>query len=68
MIPLMTKDLAAAARLFDVANSDDAVIDAVERLLDTLQQARHAKRTLASLPAAEIRQILLYRAHRGDGS
>ena len=44
------------------------MIDAVERLLDTLQQARHAKRTLASLPAAEIRQILLYRAHRGDGS
>jgi len=68
VISLMTKDLAAAARLFEVANSDDAVIDAVEQLLDTLQQARRAKRELASLPAADLRKVLLYRANRGVGS
>lgn len=68
VISLMIKDLAAAARLFDVANSDDAVIDAVEQLLDTLQQARRAKRELASLPPADLRRILLYRAHRGADS
>lgn len=64
----MIKDLAAAARLFDVANQDDEVIDAVERLLDTLLEARRAKATLASLPAAEIRRILMYRANDRGGS
>lgn len=44
----MTKDLRATARLFDVANSDDEVIDSLERLLDTLKRARQAKAELAS--------------------
>ena len=33
---MVNPDLRAAARLFDVANCDDAVIDRVEQLLDTL--------------------------------
>lgn len=60
----MTRDLRASARLFDVANSDDEVIDAVERLLDTLKEARRAKAELASLPPAEIRAVLMFRANR----
>ena len=46
----MTKDLRATARLFDVANTDDEVIDSLERLLDTLKRARQAKAELAGLP------------------
>ena len=38
----MIKDLRASARLFDVANTDDEVIDGLERLLDTLKRSRHA--------------------------
>ena len=34
----MTKDLRATARLFDVANTDDEVIDSLERLIDTLKR------------------------------
>lgn len=60
----MTRDLRASARLFDVANSDDEVIDAVERLLDTLKEARRAKAELASLPPAENRAVLMFRANR----
>lgn len=60
----MTRDLRASARLFDVANSDDEVIDALERLLDTLKEARRAKAELASLPPAEIRAVLMFRANR----
>ncbi|MBK8462871.1 MAG: hypothetical protein IPL36_07550 [Nigerium sp.] len=60
----MTRDLRASARLFDVANSDDEVIDAVERLLDTLKEARRARAELASLPPAEIRAVLMFRANR----
>jgi len=60
----MTRDLRASARLFDVANSDDEVIDAVERLLDTLKEARRARAELASLPPAEIRAVLVFRANR----
>ncbi len=69
MIRTMTTDLTEAARLFDVANQDDAVIDTVERLLDTLKGARRAKQELASLPAAEnLRKVLLLRANRGTRS
>lgn len=64
----MTTDLTAAARLFDVANQDDAVIDTVEQLLDTLKGARRAKQELASLPAADLRKVLMLRANRGTGS
>ena len=57
----MTKDLRATARLFDVANTDDEVIDSLERLLDTLKRARQAK---AELPPAELRATLMFRANR----
>ena len=60
----MTRNLQASARLFDVASQDDEVIDAVERLLDTLKQARRARAELAGLPAAELRAVLLFRANR----
>lgn len=60
----MTTDLTAAARLFDVANQDDAVIEAVEDLLATLTEARRAKQELASLSAADLRRILMLRANR----
>ena len=60
----MSRDLRASARLFDVANSDDDVIDTVERLLDTLKEARRVKAELASLPPDEIRAVLLFRANR----
>lgn len=58
----MTTDLPAAARLFDVANQDDAVIDAVENLLATLKDARRAKAELAALPPATVRAIVMFRA------
>ena len=60
----MTKDLRATARLFDVANTDDEVIDSLERLLDTLKRARQAKAELAGLPPAELRATLMFRANR----
>lgn len=60
----MSRDLRASARLFDVANSDDDVIESVERLLATLKEARRAKAELASLPPDEIRAVLLFRANR----
>ena len=60
----MTKDLRATARLFDVANTDDEVIDSLERLLDTLKRARQAKAELAGLPPAELRATLMLRANR----
>ena len=59
----MSTDLAAAARLFDVANPDDAVIDTVERLLNTLKDARRARQQLARMPASDLRVILAHRAH-----
>lgn len=59
---MVNLDLRAAARLFDVANCDDAVIDAVEQLLDTLKGARRAKEELARLPAGDLRAVLLLRA------
>ncbi len=60
----MTKDLRASARLFDVANTDDEVIDVLERLLDTLKQGRQAKTDLAGLPPADLRAVLMFRANR----
>ena len=63
----MTKDLRATARLFDVANTDDEVIDSLERLLDTLKRARQAKAELAGLPPAELRATLMFRANRQSG-
>lgn len=60
----MTKDLRATARLFDVANTDDEVIDSLERLLDTLKRARQAKAELAGLPPAELPATLMFRANR----
>lgn len=62
----MARDVRASAALFDVANTDDEVIAAVERLLGTLKDARQAKAELASLPPAELRAVLLFRAHRQD--
>jgi len=64
----MTKDLRASARLFDVANTDDEVIDVLERLVDTLKQARQAKAELAGLPPADLRAVLMFRANRRDSS
>ena len=64
----MTMDLASAARLFDVADCDEAVIATVERLLDTLQTARRARQQLASLPAGQLRAVLAYRAEHRTGS
>lgn len=60
----MTKDLKASARLFDVANTDDEVIDVLERLLDTLKRGRQAKADLAGLPPADLRVVLMFRANR----
>ena len=60
----MTRDLKASALLFDVANTDDEVIDVLERLLDTLKRARQAKAELAGLPPAELRATLMFRANR----
>ena len=60
----MTKDLKASARLFDVANTDDEVIDVLERLLDTLKAGRQAKADLAGLPPADLRAVLMFRANR----
>ena len=60
----MIKDLRASARLFDVANTDDEVIDGLERLLDTLKRSRQAKAQLAGLPPADLRAVLLFRANR----
>ena len=62
MIAQMIQNLETSARLFDVANSDDAVIDALERLLVTMRQARRAKAELARLPAADLRAVLAFRA------
>lgn len=64
----MTRDLTAAARLFDVANQDDTVIDELERVLDTLKDARRAKQELAYLPPSDMRRVLMLRANRGTGS
>ena len=64
----MTKDLRASARLFDVANTDDEVIDVLERLVDTLKQARQAKAELAGLPPADLRAVLMFRANRRGSS
>ena len=58
----MIEDLSASARLFDLVNSDDAVIDALERLLDTMRQSRQAKTALASLPPDRLRAVLRFRA------
>ena len=58
----MTGDLTAAARLFDVANQDDVVIDELEQVLDTLKDARRAKQELACLPPSDLRRILTLRA------
>lgn len=58
----MIEDLSASARLFDLANSDDTVIDALERLLDTMRQSRQAKTALASLPPDRLRAVLRFRA------
>ena len=60
----MIKDLRASARLFDVANIDDEVIDGLERLLDTLKRSRQAKAQLAGLPPADLRAVLMFRANR----
>lgn len=60
----MTKDLKASARLFDVANTDDEVIDVLERLLDTLKRGRQAKADLGGLPPADLRAVLMFRANR----
>ena len=60
----MTKDLKASARLFDVANIDDEVIDVLEGLLDALKESRQAKADLAALPAADLRAVLMFRANR----
>ena len=60
----MIKDLRASARLFDVANTDDEVIDGLERLLDTLKRSRQAKAHLAGLPPADLRAVLMFRANR----
>lgn len=60
----MTKDLRASARLFDVANTDDEVIDVLERLIDTLKRSRQAKAELAGLPPADLRAVLMFRANR----
>ena len=63
----MIENLETSARLFDVANSDDAVIDALEGLLDTIRQARRAKAELAGLPPGELRAVLAFRTtHRGS--
>ena len=64
----MTKDLRASARLFDVANTDDEVIDVLERLLGTLKEARQAKAELAGLPPADLRAVLMFRANRRGSS
>ena len=60
----MTKDLKASARLFDVANTDDEVIDVLERLLDPLKRGRQAKADLAGLPPSDLRAVLVLRANR----
>ena len=60
----MIKDLRASARLFDVANIDDEVIDGLERLLDTLKRFRQAKADLAGLTPAHLRAVLVFRANR----
>lgn len=60
----MIRDLKASARLFDVANTDDEVIDVLERLLDTLKRGRQAKADLADLPPADLRAVLMLRANR----
>ena len=60
----MTRDLRASARLFDVANIDDEVIDVLEGLIDTLKESRQAKADLAALPAADLRAVLMFRANR----
>ena len=60
----MTKDLKASAQLFDVANTDDEVIDVLERLLDTLKRSRQAKAELAGLSPADLRAVLMFRANR----
>lgn len=62
----MTKDLKAAAALFDVADRDEEVIDTVEHLLTVLKQARQAKTELAGLPPADLRAVLLFRANRNE--
>ena len=60
----MTKDVAAAARLFDVANSDDVVIESLEGLVRTMKASREAKAELAGLLSADLREVLLHRAKR----
>lgn len=60
----MTKDLRASAQLFDAANTDDEVIDALERLLDTLKRSRQAEAELAGLPPADLRAVLMVRGNR----
>lgn len=60
----MTKDLKASAQLFDAANTDDEVIDVLERLLDTLKRSRQAKAELAGLSPADLRAALMFRANR----
>ena len=58
----MIEDLRASARLFDLANSDDTVIEALEGLLDTMRQSRRAKTALASMPPDRLRAVLRFRA------
>ena len=58
----MIEDLSASARLFEIANSDDTVIDALQRLLETMKQSRQAKTALASLPPDQLRAVLRFRA------
>ncbi len=60
----MIKDLRASARLFDAANTDDEVIDVLERLLDTLKRSRQAKAELAGLSPTDLRAVLMFRANR----
>ena len=63
----MTKDLTAAARLFDVADTDDAVIDTLMGLVRTLKASRRAKAELAGMPSAKLREVLLFRAQEQEG-
>ena len=61
----MPKDLDAAARLFDVVNCDDVVLDVLEGLVRASGESRRAKAELASLSAADLRAVLELRARVG---
>lgn len=58
----MSNDMRATASLFDVANRDGEVIDALEALVRAMKESQEARTQLAGMSAAELREALALRA------